>query len=354
MINPSILIIGIALVTALACALPGVFLVLRGVALMSDAISHAILLGIVLMFLVVQNLDSPLLFIGASLAGLFTVVCTEQLMKFKYIKKDAAIGLVFPLFFSIAVILINFFIRNVHLDTDMVLLGELAFSPFNRLIIAQVDVGPQALWVMTILLALNTLLVILFYKELTLALFDRDFSTTINKSPRLIYYGLMLMTSVTAVGAFDVVGSLVVVALIIVPAATASLLAYRLIDMIMISLLVAICGAVGGYGFSIIIDASIAGSIAVLLGIFFLLALFSAPGKGIFSRLLHERTVYKQLEIAVVVSYLMDQGKACFTEDIATQLGWNLEHTNTVCLRAMAQNLISYSGGSWIASSNRQ
>src|SRR5260221_5607357 len=142
-------IVMIAILAAVTCCLPGVFLVLRGVAMMSDAISHAILLGIVVMFLLVQSLTSPLLIVGASLSGILTVLCTEMIIKSKRLKQDAAIGLVFPLFFSVGVILVSQCARNVHLDTDMVLLGELAFAPFNRLVLQGIDCGPSALWVMS-------------------------------------------------------------------------------------------------------------------------------------------------------------------------------------------------------------
>src|SRR3990170_3366249 len=111
----------IAVVAAVACTLPGVFLVLRGVALMSDAISHSILLGIVLMFLFMHQLHSPILIFGAALAGVCTVVCTEVLINTRRIQKDTAIGLVFPLFFSLGVILISQYARDVHLDMDMVI-----------------------------------------------------------------------------------------------------------------------------------------------------------------------------------------------------------------------------------------
>ena len=162
----------IAVLTAITCVLPGVFLVLRGVAMMSDAISHAILLGIAGMFLVVKKLDSPLLIIGAAAAGVLTVVCTELIIKSKRLKQDAAIGLIFPFFFSLGVILISYYARNVHLDVDMVLLGELAFVPFNRLLIAGIDCGPYALWVVSVALLINAAFVRFFYKELVLTTFD--------------------------------------------------------------------------------------------------------------------------------------------------------------------------------------
>jgi manganese/zinc/iron transport system permease protein len=124
----------IAAVVAAACALPGVFLVLRRMALISDAISHAILPGIVLAFFVVEDLSSPLLVVGAAGMGLVTVVLIELLRRTELVREDAAIGLVFPVLFSAGVVLIARFADDVHLDIDAVLLGELAFAPFDRLV----------------------------------------------------------------------------------------------------------------------------------------------------------------------------------------------------------------------------
>ena len=111
----------IAILTAVACALPGVFLVLRRMAMMSDAISHTVLLGIVLGFFLVGDLASPLLIFGAALMGVVTVSLVALLERTRLVKEDAAIGLVFPALFSIAVILISRYAGNVHLDVDAVL-----------------------------------------------------------------------------------------------------------------------------------------------------------------------------------------------------------------------------------------
>jgi len=267
-------IIIIAIVAAVTCSLPGVFLVLRGVAMMSDAISHAILLGIVLMFLIVQKLDSPLLLVGATLAGIATVLCTEKIIRSKRLKQDAAIGLIFPLFFSVGVILVSQYARNVHLDIDMVLLGELAFAPFNRFAMAGIDCGPYALWVAGMALLINSLFIRIFYKELVLTTFDATVATLAGFSPALFYYALMLITSITAVATFDAVGSIMVVALMITPAATAYLLARRIDQMIAISVVFASFSAIFGYVFASLADVSIAGSIASMTGIFFIFGLF--------------------------------------------------------------------------------
>lgn len=281
MTAPQIEIQLIAAITAAACALPGVFLVLRRMALMSDAISHAILLGIVLAFFATENLASPLLIVAAALTGLLTVWLVELLNRTRLVREDAAIGLVFPLLFSIGVILIARYAGDVHLDTDAVLLGELAFAPFDRLIIGGYDIGPQALYLMSIILALNVLLISLFYKELKLATFDASLAAALGFSPVLIHYGLMSLVSLTAVGAFNAAGSILVVGLMIGPPAAAYLLTDRLGVMLWISALIGVVSAVAGYWLARVLDASIAGSIATMIGVIFGAVFLFAPERGL-------------------------------------------------------------------------
>ncbi len=263
-------LLAIAVAAAIACSLPGVFLLLRGVALMSDAISHAILLGIVVMFLAVQQLHSHWLLWGAAAAGMVTVWCTEKLIQTGRIKKETAIGLVFPLFFSIGVILISLYARNVHLDSDMVLLGDIAFSPFHRLCINGWDMGPYALWQLGGVVLINLFAIALFFKELRMVAFDPEYAQVSGFSPVRMHYLIMLLASITAVAAFDIVGSIVVVALMITPAATAFLLTNQLHTMIAFSLFFGGCAALFGCIFAFLCDVSIAGSIALMAGIFFM------------------------------------------------------------------------------------
>ncbi len=265
----------IALCATLSCALPGIFLVLRGVALMADAMSHSVLLGITIMFLITQTIHSPFLLIGAVCMGMITVVCTELLISTKCLKKDMAIGLIFPLFFSIAVLLISLYAKNVHLDTDMVLLGDLAFAPFNRLIFNGGDVGPWALWMLLGTLCLNVIFIATCYKELALSIFDPEYAQSIGIKVSYFYYGLMLITSITAVAAFDVVGAVVVVALMIIPASCAIIVSKDLFSILFLTALFSICAAWGGYLSALALDVSIAGSIATVAGLIFSLVFFA-------------------------------------------------------------------------------
>lgn len=273
----------IAAVVAAACALPGTFLVLRRMAMMSDAISHTVLLGIVLAFFVVQEFGHPLLIMGAGAVGVLTVSLTELVNRTRLVKEDAAIGIVFPALFSIAVILISVFARNVHLDAHVVFQGDLVFAPFDRLVLFGVDVGPRSLVTMTVILLLNLAFILIFYKELKLSTFDVGLAAAFGFAPTLLHYGLMTLVSFTAVGAFDAVGSILVIALMIVPPAAAYLITDRLSRMLGLSVLIGMVGAVLGYWAARWFDTNIAGAMVTVIGIMFVLIFFTAPQRGLLS-----------------------------------------------------------------------
>jgi len=298
-------------VVAAACALPGVFLILRRMAMMSDAISHTVLLGIVLAFFVVEQFGHPLLVIGATAVGVLTVSLTELLNKTRLVKEDAAIGLVFPALFSIAVILISLFARNVHLDEHIVFQGELAFAPFDRIIIFGADLGPRSFVLMSIILLVNLGFILLFYKELKLATFDPALAAALGFSPTLIHYGLMSLVAVTAVGAFDAVGSILVIALMIAPPAAAYLLTDRLPTMLGLSVLIGVLGAVSGYWLARSLDTTIGGSIVTMIGVIFGLALLFSPQRGLVA--IARRRLRQKWEFAqtmLVIHLLHHEGTA--------------------------------------------
>ena len=292
----------IASVVAVACALPGTFLVLRRMAMMSDAISHTVLLGIVLVFFVTRDIASPLLIVGAAATGVATVSLVELLNRTRLVKEDTAIGLIFPMLFSIAVILISRFASNVHLDSDAVLLGELAFAPFDRFKVLGYDIGPKALYVMAGILLLNLLFIVVFYKELKLATFDAGLAAALGFSPVLIHYALMALVSLTAVGAFDAVGSILVVALMIGPPAAAYLLTDHLPRLLGFSAFIGVISAVSGYWLAHAMDVSIAGSMATMVGVLFVVTFLLAPNRGLIAiarRRARQRWQFAQMMLAI-------------------------------------------------------
>lgn len=297
--NPVIEIQLIAVLVSVACALPGVFLVIRGMAMMTDAITHTILLGIVLAFFVTQDLNSPLLILGAALVGILTVWLTELVHQTKLLDKDASIGIIFPLLFSIAIILITRYAGDVHLDTDSVLLGELAFAPFDRVILFGHDIGTQAMYSMSIILVVLLLFIGLFYKELKLTSFDAMLAASLGFSPVLLHYALMSLVSVTAVGAFEAVGSILVVAFMVGPPVSAYLLTNRLSYMLGISAGLGALNSIIGFQLSMYFDASIAGMIAVVTGLTFLVVFVFSPKKGLIHMLQCRKKQQKSLKKAL-------------------------------------------------------
>ncbi len=386
---------------AVCGALLGVFLLLRGLSMTSDAISHTVLLGIVVAFLLMTgtfgmdgDTSSPWLISGAALAGVATVALTEMLYRSGLVKQDAALGLAFPLLFAIAVILVSRFVDDVHLDEDAVLVGEiglvwantnshcfencesvtitpdhpaakqtrqctncreLGISPrddgaeFRRVCSNCGDYSPaqaysagllerepllvffpKSIMVMLLMTALTLAFILLFYKELKLSTFDAGLAQALGFRPGRLNYALMILVSLVAVGAFDAVGSILVIAFFIVPPAAAYLLTDRLSLMLLISPLLGVAGALFGYdlargqlfGFMPLSDgiaalnrllglelneqwdSSISASMALMIFVFFLLAWVFSPGYGLLSTMIRRANRRRRFADQVVLAHL--------------------------------------------------
>lgn len=334
--SPQLEIQIIAVIVAVACSLPGVFLVLRKMAMMSDAITHTILLGIVIAFFATNSLTSPLLIVGAAIMGVITVFITEMLNSTGLVSEDSAIGIVFPLLFSIAIIIISKYAGSVHLDTDSVLLGELAFAPFNRMILFGKDIGPKAMYSMGTILILNLIFIIVFFKELKIVTFDPALAAVLGFAPTLIHYSLMTIVSITAVGAFESVGSILVIAFMIGPPITAYLLTDDLKHLIFISSGVGAINGILGYQFAHYFDVSISGSMALMTGIVFFLVFILAPKKGLVTTIRRRR--FQKVDFAEkslmfhIYNHEGDANEAleCGVDTIHKHLRWKDEFLNKI------------------------
>ena len=341
--NPQIEIQLIAALVAASCAIPGVFLVLRKMALISDAISHSILPGIVLGFFITQDLYSPVLIILAALTGIITVVLVERIQKTGLVKEDTAIGLVFPVLFSIGVLLIAKNANDIHLDIDAVLLGELAFAPFDRFLLFGADFGPKASWIMGVVLLVSLTLLYLFFKELKVSTFDVGLSSALGFSPAILHYGLMSISSITVVGAFDAVGAILVVALMIAPAATAYLLTSDLKKMLWLSVIFGVFAAISGYWLAHFLDASIAGSITTILAGVFLLVYFFAPQKGMLSVMYRQKQQRTEVSLLTFLLHLNNHQEIeeRHINHLREHINWQQVKANTVVELALDNNLIT-------------
>lgn len=274
-----------ASLVSVSCALLGCFLILRRMAMVGDAISHAVLPGIVIAFLFSGARDSTTMLIGAGVIGVLTTFLIEFLHKKAKLQTDASIGVTFTWLFAVGVVLISVFAGKVDIDQDCVLYGEIAYVPLDLLYTdGGVNYGPRALYIMSFILLVVILFITTGYKELFLTTFDPGFATAIGISTTLWHYLLMGAVSATTVASFESVGAILVVALLIGPAATAYLLSDNLKWMLFIASVTGVLASVGGYYIAVVTDGSIAGAIAMVTGFLFALALFFSPSHGVVGR----------------------------------------------------------------------
>lgn len=320
--NAGTVIMTVGALVGASCGLIGAFLVLRRLALLGDAISHSVLLGIVGVFWLTHSRAPLLMAIGAGAVGLLTVALVAWVQRTGLVKEDAAIGLVFPFLFAIAVFLISRFPSTVHIDVDAVLYGEIAYTPLYHLELWGRDLGPQSFWTMGIMLSVNILFVLLLYKELKLTTFDPGYAAALGISPVLLHYALMATVSATTVVAFDAVGAVLVIAMLIVPAATAQLLTRNLARFLALSMLLGAGSAILGYFAARMVNGSIAGSIATTLGLVFLGAFILSPEQGLLARVLRQRRQRREFLRELVVAHVSAKPAGVALASLDHDFGW--------------------------------
>lgn len=261
-----------AILVSASCGILGCFLLLRKMTMVADAISHAVLPGIVIAYFVAQSRAELPMLVGAAVVGMLTTVLIELLHEKARLQSDAAIGIAFTGLFALGVILISAYAGQIDLDQDCVLYGEIAYVPLDTWTLSSgLDLGPLAVWRLAGLLLIILTVVLSGFRAFKLTSFDPIYAASIGLSTVFWHYLLMSMVSLTTVLTFESVGAILVVAFIIGPAATAFLLTKQLHHMMLIAVGLGILASVCGYMLAVWVDGSIAGAISVCIGIEFLL-----------------------------------------------------------------------------------
>jgi manganese/zinc/iron transport system permease protein len=285
-------IVVVGVLAAVACALPGNFLVLRKMSMMGDAISHAVLPGLAIAFLITGARASLTMFIGAAVVGILTAVFTQWVSRFGKVDEGASMGIVFTTLFAAGLLLIVQAADHVDLDPGCVLYGAIELTPLDVVwrpeVFGVILAVPRAAMVLGGAAFVNLCFVILFFKELRISSFDAELATTMGINANLMHYLLMTLVAVTTVAAFEAVGSIIVIAMLIVPPAAAHLLTDRLDLMVLLSTLLAALSAVLGHLSALIVpgwfgftDTSTSGMMAVMAGVIFAVIALVAPRHGI-------------------------------------------------------------------------
>ncbi|MGB1294076.1 MAG: metal ABC transporter permease [Flavobacteriales bacterium] len=258
-----------AIFIAVPSALLGCFLILRKMAMIGDAISHAVLPGIVVAYLFTHSYNSFPMLIAAAAVGVFCTFLIETFNKVGRLQEDASIGVTYTWLFAIGVVMISFFNDNLDLDQDCVLFGEIAYVPLNAIEMLQDFYVPIAFLTGFGMMTIVILVIIFFYNGFKITSFDPLYAASIGISLSVINYTLMSLVSFVTVFSFESVGAILVLAFMVVPPATAYLLTHQLKRMMLLSCLFAIHGVFWGYLLSVQMNSSIAGAMATCLGIQF-------------------------------------------------------------------------------------
>ncbi|OAK75787.1 metal ABC transporter permease [Lederbergia galactosidilytica] len=272
-----------ASLVGLSCGIMGVFLILRRMAMMADAISHTVLLGIVSAYLITKELSGIYMLIGAIIAGLLTALLVQWFHSLG-VQQDASIGVVFTTLFALGVILIATKVGNVHLDVQHALMGEITFVPWHTIELPLLGEIPQATFTLILVLLVVLVVILAFYKEWKITTFDAALAASIGIPVIGMHYLFMTLVSITTVASFDAVGAIMVVAMLITPAAAAYLWTDRLLVMLSLSASFGVISAIGGYYIAVWLDTSISGSMAFATGIIFLISFIGSPTHGLLSR----------------------------------------------------------------------
>ena len=286
-LDPNLTVHAWSMATAAAvsasCGLVGGFLVVRRMSLLGDAISHAVLPGIAVAVLAGGSLGGPFVFAGAVAAALATVWLTQALHAGVGLAEDAGAGVVFTSLFALGVVIVTLAASRVDLDPECVLYGILELSAFDRVPVAGVLV-PRALVTAVVVLALVSGLLASTWRWQMFTAFDPAAARAVGVPVTAVTTSLLAATAVAAVAGFEAVGAVLVVAMLVVPAATAELLVQRMHHVLFVAVGVAVLAACAGWIAAWYWNASAAGMIAVVLGCCYAVAVVVAPGDGILAR----------------------------------------------------------------------
>ncbi|GAB3479680.1 metal ABC transporter permease [Amycolatopsis cihanbeyliensis] len=266
------------------CAVLGSFLVLRRQSLLPDAVSHAVLPGIVLVFLLSGQRATPLTILGATAFGVLCVLGFEWLRRTGLVPSDAALALIFPALFSLGVLGIGQFAAGVHIDLDAAIYGEITFAPLRTVDVLGTPL-PRSLITTGIAALAAVLLVLVCWRPLQAGTFDPEFAELAGLRGRVMGQVLLIAVAGLAVVAFDSVGAILVVTFFIVPAVTARLLTRRLGPMLVVAILLGWVASIAGQRIAVGLNSSIAGTIGLSSVACFLLALLLGP-RGLLARAL--------------------------------------------------------------------
>lgn len=289
----------------------GCYLVVRGMSLLGDALSHSVLPGIVIGFLIGGTLHSPWILIGATAMGVLASMLVAGVHRGTRVKEDASLGIVFTTLFALGVVMINLYSQRADLDPGCVLYGN----------IEQVIVERGSMWPTLGILIVVVLTLIVFRRQLLVCTFDPMLAVSLGISERAVHYLLMTLLALAIVGSFESVGAILAVALLIMPGATARYWTDRMTPMLLVAAAHGVVSTVLGYWLShpSVMNTSAGGAIAVSGFVLFLGSWLLAPGHGIIPRGIARKALRDRVGLENLLKEVAERGGSTRLAELAAE-----------------------------------
>lgn len=335
-----IAVLSLLIISTISCALVGVYIVSFKASMLIEGLTHTILLGTVLMYLIFNKTNTLAILVASVFSGIFLIFLIEIFSKSKFISKDIAVGIVMPLLFSIAIVLISGPLKNSRLSKEMILTGNIILATYSELI---GGVFPVSILVNIIILIINIATVSTLYKELSLAAFDNNFATSINMHPRKIYYLFLINITLTTGASLDAFGIILVIGMLVIPASIGILISKNQKQFIFITITIAIATSLGGYIIATALDLTHSGTITTFgLLILILTVLFRKNGGAVYT-VIHRNKLKNELNELLILN-LINKKSLINVSEASETLNWNTEKTQKILNRLQAKGYLIQGG----------
>lgn len=339
-------IVIVIILSAITCSIPGAFLVMRKNYYAADTTNRSAMLGIAVALIFSSYLSSPLVIILGSFTAGLAMILIKKLKDFTSFRAKGLSIIISSAFLCFGILIAsNFSFNNAtNFDLSIIYLGETAFTYFNRLRVFGVDIGSYALYAISLVLIINIVIIMIFYKEFKIDGVDKSYAASIEMKESTIDYLLLIMTSLSVSVSFQTAGIFMTSAFILGPAATALFYTKRLSTLAFVSVFISSIACLAGFGIAWPNEVSISGTIVSFIGILFIVSVLFSPEEGLLKKHFDNLTTQKRLEEYIIMDILNSEIVDCrekhINEELSSSLKWKLMKVSYIMNKLKAENKI--------------
>lgn len=339
-------IVIVIILSAITCSIPGAFLVMRKNYYAADTTNRSAMLGIAVALIFSSYLSSPLVIILGSFTAGLAMILIKKLKDFTSFRAKGLSIIISSAFLCFGILIAsNFSFNNAtNFDLSIIYLGETAFTYFNRLRVFGVDIGSYALYAISLVLIINIVIIMIFYKEFKIDGVDKSYAASIEMKESSIDYLLLIMTSLSVSVSFQTAGIFMTSAFILGPAATALFYTKRLSTLAFVSVFISSIACLAGFGIAWPNEVSISGTIVSFIGILFIVSVLFSPEEGLLKKHFDNLTTQKRLEEYIIMDILNSEIIDCrekhINEELSSSLKWKLMKVSYIMNKLKAENKI--------------